>query len=112
MKGSGAEIEHTLVNVGQDTALRNGDVSQELVQLLIVADGKLQMSGDDTRLLVVASSISCQLKNFGSEVLEDSSEVNGSTRTNTLSVVALAKKAMNTANRERQTGLGRTTSAC
>jgi hypothetical protein len=82
-------VEHTLVDVGQNTTLGDGDVSEELVQLLIVADGELKMTGDDTRLLVVTGSVASQLENLCSEVFENGSEVDGSTGTNTLSVVAL-----------------------
>jgi len=95
------------MNVGKDTALGDGDMSKELVQLLVVADGELEMAGDDSGLLVVASGVASQLKNFGREVLEDGSEVNGSTGTNTLGVVALAQKTMDTTNGERETSLGR-----
>jgi sugar (pentulose or hexulose) kinase len=96
------------VNVGENTTLGNGDVTQELVQLLIVADGKLEVTGNDTGLLVVAGGVSSQLENLSSEVLEDGSEVNGSTGTDTLSVVALAEQTVNTANGEGQTSLGGT----
>jgi len=97
-----------LVNVGEDATLGNGDVAQQLVQLLIVPDGELEMTGNDTRLLVVTSSIASQLKNFSGEVLEDGSQVDGSTGTDTLSIVALSQKTVDTANGERETGLGRT----
>lgn len=100
--------EHTLVNVGENTTLGDGDVSQKLVQLLIVSDGELEMTGDDTGLLVVTGSVAGQLKDFGSEVLEDSSQVDGSTGTNTLSVVALSEETVDTTNGERETSLGRT----
>lgn len=95
------------MNVRQNTALGNGDVAQKLVQLLVVADGKLKMTGDDTGLLVVAGSVAGQLQDFSSKVLEDSSKVDGSTGTNTLGVVALAEQTVDTTNRERETGLGR-----
>lgn len=101
--------EHTLVNVGQDTALRDRDVAQKLVQLLIVPDGQLKMPGNDTGLLVVASSVACQLENLGSQVLEDGSQVHRSTGTDTLSVVALPEQTVNTTDGEGQTSLGRTT---
>ena len=96
------------MNVGKDTTLGNGDVSEQLVQLLIVADGKLEMTRDDTGLLVVTSSVASQLKNFSGKVLEHSSQVDRSTSTDTLSVVALAEMAVDTTNREGQTSLGRT----
>ena len=96
------------MNVGQDTTLGDGDVTQELVQLLIVSDGELQVTGNDTRLLVVTSGVASQLEDFGSEVLKDGSEVDGSTGTNTLSVVALTEQTVDTADGERQTSLRRT----
>jgi hypothetical protein len=69
----------TLVNVGENTTLGDGNVSQKLVQFLIVSDGKLEMTGNDTGLLVVASGVSSKLKDFGSEVLEDGGQVDGGT---------------------------------
>jgi len=101
--------ELTLVNVGQHTALGNGDVSKELVQLLVVPDGELEMAGNDTRLLVVTGSISGQLEDFSSQVFKDSGEVDGSTGTNTLSVVALPQQTVDTTDGKSETGLGRTT---
>jgi hypothetical protein len=98
----------TLVNVGQNTTLGDGDVSEKLVQLLIVADGELKVTGDDAGLLVVASGVASKLEDFGSQVLKNGSEVDGSTGTNTLSVVALAEKTVDTANGECETSLGRT----
>lgn len=103
-------------------------MSEELVQLLIVADGELQMTRDDTGLLVVTSGVASQLKNLSSEVLQDSSQVDGGTfltrqyetpkikrvkyrqhtSTNTLGVVSLAEKTVNTSDGERETGLRRT----
>jgi hypothetical protein len=100
--------KHTLVNVGENTTLGNGDVAQELVQLLIVTDGELKVTGNNTSLLVVASGVTSKLKNFSSEVLENGSEVHGGTSTDTLSVVALAEQTVNTTNGEGETSLGRT----
>jgi hypothetical protein len=68
----------TLVDVGENTTLGDGDVSEKLVQLLIVADGELEMTGDDTGLLVVTSGVASQLEDFSCQVLEDSGEVDGS----------------------------------
>ena len=56
----------TLVNVGEDTTLGDGDMAKELVQFLIVTDGELKMTRDDTGLLVVASGVTGQLKNLSS----------------------------------------------
>jgi len=96
------------VDVGKDTARGDGHVAQKLVQLLIVADSQLKVAGHNAALLVVASSIASQLQNFGGEVLQHGSHVYGGTSTHTRCVAALAQEASHTANRERQTCLGRT----
>lgn len=73
-----ADEELTLVDVGQDTTLSDCDVSEKLVQFLIVADGKLEMTGNDTGLLVITGGVTGQLKDFRCEVFEDGSEVDRS----------------------------------
>jgi hypothetical protein len=100
-------MELTLVDVGQNTTLGDGDVAEKLVQLLIVADGELEVTGDDTGLLVVASGVASKLEDLSSQVLEDGGEVDGSAGTDTLGVVALAEETVDTTDRERETGLGR-----
>ena len=55
--------------------------NQVLDVLLVVTDGKLQVTGNDTLLLVITSGIARQLKNFGSKILKDSSEIDCATRT-------------------------------
>lgn len=67
------------MNVGKDTTLGDGDVAEKLVQFLIVTDGELEMTGNDTGLLVVTSSVSSQLENFSSKVFKDSSQVDRGT---------------------------------
>jgi hypothetical protein len=61
------------MNVWQDTTLCDSNVSQQLVQFLIVSDCELQMTGDDTGLLIVASGVTGQLKNFSRKIFENSS---------------------------------------
>jgi hypothetical protein len=68
----------TLVNVGENTTLGDGDVSEKLVQLLIVADGELEVARDDTGLLVVTSGVTSQLEDFSRQVLKNSGEVDRS----------------------------------
>ena len=115
--------ERTLVNVGEDTTLGNGDVAEELVQLLIVADGELKVTRDDTGLLVVTSGVSGQLEDLGCQVLEDGGQVDGGTwqnrldqpqklkeirqltSTDTLGVVALPEETVDTTDWECKTGL-------
>ena len=75
---------------------------EQLVQLFVVPDGQLQVSGDDPGLLVVFSSVASQLKDLSSQVLEHSSKVDWSSSTNSLSVVALADESVDSSNRELQ----------
>lgn len=56
------------LDVGQDAALRDGDAAQQLVELLVVADGQLQVARDDARLLVVAGRVARQLQDLGCQV--------------------------------------------
>ena len=72
------QIKHTLVDVRQDTTLCDGDMTQQLVQLLIVTDGELEVTRDDTGLLVIAGSVTRQFEDLSSEILKDSSQVHGS----------------------------------
>lgn len=114
------------MNVWEDTTLGDGNVTQKLVQLLIVADGELKVTWDDTGLLVVAGCVSGQLENLSGEVLKDGSEVNWGTcewiskwawskrvwmekrtGTNALGVVSLAEKTVDTTDWECETSLGR-----
>ena len=92
------------LDVRQNTSLGDGHTGQKLVQLLVVADGQLQVTGDDPGLLVVTSGVSCQLENLSGQVFHNGSQVHGSSGTDALAIVALAKQAVDTANGELQTG--------
>jgi hypothetical protein len=46
-------------------------VSEELVELLVVPDSELEVTRDDTRLLVVPRCVASQLENLSREVWEE-----------------------------------------
>lgn len=92
--------EKDRLDVGQNTTLGDGYSGEQLVQLLVVTDCQLKMTWDDTRLLVVTSSVASQFKDFSSQVLHDSGKINGGTSTNTFSIVSLAEQTMDTSHRE------------
>jgi len=52
------------VDVWKDASRGDGDGSQQLAELLIIADGELDVAGDDAILLVVASGVSSQLEHL------------------------------------------------
>jgi len=88
------------LNVGKDTTLGDGDTRQELVEFLVVADGQLQMTGDDARLLVVTSGVASQFEHFRCQVFHYSREVHWCTCPHALSVVPLAKETVDTPDGE------------
>ena len=91
------------LDVRKDSTLSNGDARKKLVQFLVIADGKLKVAGDDSGLLVVAGSITGQLKDLSSQVLHDCSQVDWSTGANTISIISLTEKTVDTANWELET---------
>lgn len=66
----------------------------------------MKVTRDNTRLLVVTGGVTSQFKNFGSEVFENSSEVNRGIGTNTLSVVTLLDELVDTTNGELEARFG------
>ena len=94
------------LDVGQDTSLGDGDTGQKFVQLLVVADGELQVTGDDPRLLVVAGGVACQFENLSCQVLEDGSQVHWGTSSNSLGVVAFPQQTVDSAHWELKSSPG------
>ena len=95
------------MDVGEHAALGNCDRAQKLVELLVVADGELQVARDDTGLFVVAGSVASQLEDFGREVLEHGRQVDGGSGTDTLGIVSFSEQSVDTADGELQTGTRR-----
>ena len=94
------------LDVGQDTSLGDGDAREKFVQLLVVADGELQVTGDDPRLLVVTSGVSCQLQDLSCQVLHDGGEVDRCSGSYALGIVALAQMTVDTSYGELKPGAG------
>ena len=93
------------MDVGKNTSLGDGGAVKKLVQLLVVADGQLDVAGDDAGLLVVASGVSGQLENLSGQVLDDGGEVDGGASSDAASVASLLQEAVDASNGELQTGL-------
>ena len=60
------------MNVGEDTSLCDGYATEQFVELLVVADGELNVTWDDAGFLVVASGVAGKFEDFGCEVLQNS----------------------------------------
>ena len=93
------------MDVGEDTTLGDGDTAQQLVQLLVVSHGELDVAGHNARLLVIASGVTSELKDLSSEVLEHRGKVHGGTSTHSGSVAALLEEAADTSDGELETSL-------
>lgn len=92
------------LDVGEDTTLGDGDTGEQLVQLLVVPDGQLKVTGDDPGLLVVTGSVASQLEDLSCEVLHDGGHVDGSSSSDALSVVSLPQQTVDTSDGELKSG--------
>ena len=92
--------------MGEDTTLSDGDSAAESLQLFVVSDGELDVSGVDSALLVVPGGVASQLDHLGGEVLEDGGQVDWSTGADSISPVAVAKHSVHSADGERKSSAG------
>ena len=95
------------MDVGKNSTACDGNTSEQLVQLLIVLDGKGDVTRDDTSLLVITGGIACKLEDLSAEVLKDGGKVDGCTGSHAGGVLSLTEEAANTADGELQSSLGR-----
>ncbi|XP_040915384.1 uncharacterized protein LOC121195787 [Toxotes jaculatrix] len=95
------------LDVGQHTSLSDGHSTKQLVKLLVVADGQLQVAGNDTGLLVVTGGVSSQLQDLSGQILQHSSQVDGGAGTHTLGIVAFAQQPVDTTHWELESSARR-----
>jgi hypothetical protein len=98
--GLGALVDERLVNVRDHAATGDGRFDQR-VELLVTADGQLQVPWGDALHAQVARCVACQLEDLGAEVLADGGHVHrrGSTDASMASYSNL-QVAMNTSHRK------------
>jgi len=94
----GAAGKQDQVDVREHTVSRDGDASEELVELFVVAHGKLHVARDDACLLVVAGGVAGELEDLSSKVLKHSSKVHGRASVDAQGVLALLEEAVHTAS--------------
>ena len=95
------------LDVGENASLGDGDSLEQLVQLLVVPDGELEVARVDPLFLVVAGGVAGQLEDLSGEVLHDGCQVYGSSCSDSLGVVALTEETVDSADWELKTGTGR-----
>lgn len=94
------------MDVGENSTASDGGVGHELVELLVVSDGELNVSGHDSGLLVVLGGVTGELEDLSGEVLKDGSEVHGGTSANSLGESALLEESGDSSNGELESSLG------
>ena len=94
------------MDVREDTTGGDGNILHELGELLIVSDGELDVSWDNSALLGVLGGVTGELEDLSGEVLKDGSEVDGSTGTNSGGRSVLLEESSNSTNGELETGSG------
>jgi len=65
------------VNARNNTPRSDGDPLQQLVDLVIMADGELEVPGVDGGPLALLAHVPSQLNQLGSEILHDGGQVDG-----------------------------------
>ena len=92
------------MDVGEHTAVGDGDAAEELVELLVVADSELQVAGGDAALLLSRAALSASSR-ISAQILHDGGEVYGGTATDAGSVAAELEVAGDTAHGELESRL-------
>ena len=86
--------------VGEDTSFGDGGVPHEFVEFFVVPDGEKDVPGDDSGLLVILGGVASELEDLSGEVFEDGCEVDGSTCTNSFSIVSISEKSSDSSDWE------------
>ena len=95
------------VDVGKDTSVSDGGAAEKLVELLIVADGELDVSWHNSGLLVVLGGVSGELEDLSGEVLKDGSEVHWGTGSDSGTVGAELEVSVDTSDWELESSTRR-----
>ena len=93
-------LEKSGVDVGDNTARRDGRLAHVLVELFIVAHSQADVAGHDAVLFVVLGGVTGQLKELSGQVLKDGCHIHGCTTSDTLGEATLAQIAAQASNGE------------
>lgn len=106
-RGLGLLGQKNGLDVWKHSALGDSYTGQQLVQLLVVADGELKVTWHDSRLLVVAGCIASQFQDFSRQVFENGGEVHWCSGANARCIVSFPQKSVNSTNWELKSGSAR-----
>ena len=94
------------MDVWENTTGGDGDVLHKLGELLVVSDGELDVSWDNSALLGVLGGVTGELEDLGGEVLKDGSEVDWGTSTNSVGVLSGLEESGDSSDWELKAGSG------
>ena len=84
----------------EDTTGGDGNILHELGELLVVSDGELDVSWDNSALLGVLGGVTGELEDLSGEVLKDGSEVHWGTGSDSVGVLSLLEESGDSSNWE------------
>ena len=99
-------LEKESLHVRENSTRGDGGLSDHLVELLVVSDGELNVTGNDPCLLGLDGGISGELDDLAAKVLEHSSGEDTGTLSNLLGVTALLVHGVDATDGERNVGSG------
>ena len=88
------------LNVGQNSSLSDRHARKQLVQFFVISDGQLQVARNDSGLFVIPGGVAGQFEHFSRQIFHHGGQVDRSTGSDSFGVVALAKKSVDTTDRE------------
>ena len=94
------------LDVGENASVGDGGLSDHLVELLVVSDSELDVTGNDSLLLGLDSGISGKLDDLAAKVLEDGGGEDTGTLSDLVGVAASLDHGVDAANGERDVGSG------
>ena len=92
------------MNVGQHTTGGDGHATEQLVELLVVADSQIHVAGGDSLALVVAGDVTGQQDHLSGQVLHDTGEVHRGIAADSGGITALAQVPSDAADGKLETG--------
>ena len=79
-------------------------ISEKSVEVRVLLDGKVDASWDDSALLHLLGGVAGELEDLSGEVLEDGSEVDGGTVTDSLGESSFLEESGDSSDREVESG--------
>jgi len=91
--------------VWQNTSKGDGGTDQG-IEFFVTPDGELEMAGSDALDLEILGGVSCKLEDFGSQIFEDCSHIDGSLGPNAHLVLGIVlEETLDTTAGELETSL-------